>query len=263
MNNEENKKEEKNPGVSAATEFTKAFESIGSIMNHLRTRNPEIIMASRKIYDVKADKDVSISGAIDSPKRWLKSREETFNKLESHALVDYDNRSINLVINETNSNGEYYQINGQIQLSEKFTDLGINSSCQSYSPVELANKLKLLRSIFPQKGDHAIIVNTLRNLKAKINKAMEQTDDRRGNTSNSFEQTVESNMPESFKICIPLIKGANPIEIELSVILEAKSGEIRCFLESVEAAEKIDEISEKLISEEVEAIEELTTVIFK
>ena len=262
MSNEENNNEEKK-GTERAKEFASAIESIGAIMGHLKNRNPELILASRKIYDVKADKDVSISGAIDSPKRWLKSREETFNKLESHALVDYDKRSIELVINETNSNGEYYQIKGQIQLSEKFTDLGINSSCQSYSPVELANKLKLLRSIFPQKGDHAIIVNTLRNLKTKINKAMEQTDDRRGNTSNSFEQTVESNMPESFKICIPLIKGANPIEIELSVILEAKSGEIRCFLESVEAAEKIDEISEKLISEEVAAIEELTTVIFK
>jgi hypothetical protein len=39
---------------------------------------------------------------------------------------------------------------------------------------------------------------------------------------------------------LPLLEGEDPIEIEVNVILEAHSSEIRCSLESIDASELIE-----------------------
>lgn len=223
----------------------------------------EILFRTQEIDKSTKPHDVKVSGSIDSVSRWLISRKDTFNPLESHAIANIDERKISLVINETNSNGKRFEIVGKLEESKVFQDLGINKSCVSYSPQELANRLKLLRSIFPKGSDHAMIVSTLRNLKAKINKQLEDADDKRGNVTKSFEQSVESNMPEQFEICIPLLKGEPARTFFVNVLLEAHVHDIKCYLESVDAAELIDKISEERISKEVEKIEELTTVIFQ
>lgn len=77
-----------------------------------------------------------------------------------------------------------------------------------------------------------------------------------------FKQTVQSNVPEVFTLNIPLIEGEEPVNIEVAVILEASGSDVLCYLESVEGAEKIDEITIDLINKEVEKIQEATTVIF-
>lgn len=223
----------------------------------------EIIIRTGTVDHLSKPENVVIKGAIDAVSRFIEYRKETIDVLTSHAIVNMDERTIKFTANETNSNGEKIDISGSIETSKIFDDLGINSTCRSYSPVELANKLKLLRSIFPKATDHAMIVTTLRNLKAKINKQIEDADDQKGNITKHFEQTVESNMPDKFEIRIPLLKGGEHVTFDINVILEARGHEIICFLESVDAAELIDSSAQLKISEEVEKIKEFTTVIFQ
>lgn len=144
-----------------------------------------------------------------------------------------------------------------------YVSLGINNSTNSYNPTELANVFKLLRSIFESKADHLRIVKSLQNLKAKVKQDLDNNDDRRGNVSHSFTQTVEANIPDSFNLILPLIEGEPAQKIEVFISLEASSGhDINCYLESMDASEMIDLEREKRVDEEVKKLEGLTTIMY-
>lgn len=206
---------------------------------------------------------VNLTGTITAPSLFIEKRKEctNYDKNSSHCKVSKTEGTIELVVNEQSVCNKF-TVKGQIYIGKKFASLGINNSSKSYAPTELAQKLRLLRSIFPSKGEHATIVATLNNLVAKVNRQIEESDDKRGNTSGFFKQTVSSNMPEAITLNIPLIEGEEPVNIEVSVILEAHGNDIICFLESVDGQEQIDAITEKLVLEEVEKIKNDTTIIY-
>lgn len=207
------------------------------------------------------DNCVEIIGNIDAPQRFLKGRFETFEKLKSHCLVSTSEGKIILVLNEQSSTDKF-TITGKIEIAKKFTSLGINKSEVVYTPEQLANKLKLLRSLFVSNLDHASICSTLRNIKAKVSADVEKLDDRKGNVERNFRQVVESNMPDAIKLNIPLLEGEPAIEIEVNVVLEVNGGsDIRCYLESIDAADLIESQFERRVNEEVAEIEKFVTVI--
>lgn len=205
---------------------------------------------------------VALGGAIDTPSRFLENRSEDFKMNKVNAIVYRGKRKITMSVNEQDAVGDY-TIHGLIELSDDYTNLKINSG-EGWTPEKLSHALKMKRSYFPSAGDHAQIVSTLRNLKAKINRIVDNDDDQRGNKTNKFIQTVESNMPEEFVIKIPLFKGGEKVEFPVQVTLEANnSHEITCFLESVDSAEKIDELTENLINEEVDKLGKFEILIIE
>jgi len=204
---------------------------------------------------------VSISGNIDAPSLFIEGRKKDFADSQRHCMVSKTDGTIVLHLNEQ-SVVDKYTVSGKIEIGKKFEALGINSE-KGYNPEELANKLKLLRSIFAKKMEHATICATLRNLKADINRTIEQLDDRRGNVSDNFKQTVESNMPDAITLKLPLLEGEDPVEFEVNVILEANgSNQIVCYLESIDASEMIEELFAQRVEEEVDKIKEFVTVIY-
>ena len=203
---------------------------------------------------------VNIKGNIDAPSRFLEGKISEFEGSKAHCMVSKTDGVIMLVLNEQ-SVVDRYTIIGQISVSKKFNSLGINNDKTLYSPEELANKLKLLRSMFVSNMEHASICNTLRNLKAKVNADIEKADDRKGNVTQNFKQTVESNMPDAIKLKLPLLEGEDAIEIEVNVILEAHGSDIKCSLESVDAAELIESQFEQRVTQEVEKLKDKVTII--
>jgi hypothetical protein len=164
---------------------------------------------------------IEITGNIDAPSLFLIGRGTEFAKTNNHAMVSKSRGAIVLNLNEQDVCNRYV-IRGKIRISDKYEALGINKE-ERYTPEGLANKFKLLRSIFVSNLEHAKICATLKNLKAKINADLEKSDDKRGNVSAYFKQTVESNMPESIKLRIPLIEGSGPAEIEVNVVCGLKT----------------------------------------
>lgn len=208
------------------------------------------------------NKCVDINGTISAPSSFIIGRIEDFKYSKSHhCLVSKTDGKITLVLNEQSS-VDKYTVTGQIATGKKFLSLGINNDKVSYEPEELANKLKLLRAMFVSNIEHSTICATLRNLKAKINAQIESLNDRKGNVTENFKQTVSSNMPDSIKLKLPLLEGEEPIEIEVNVILETNGGSvILCSLESVDAAELIEEQFKLRVEQEIEKLKEFVTII--
>lgn len=207
------------------------------------------------------DSPVDIIGNIDAPSRFIAGRGKDFETKSKHCLVSKTEGKITLVVNEQ-SVTDKYTITGKIEVAKKFIALGINNVQRGYSPEELANKLKLLRSMFDSKVEHSNICATLRNLKAKINRDIEDSNDRKGNLTKNFQQTVESNMPDAITLKLPLLEGEEPISIVVNVVLESEGGNsIKCYLESIDAAEIIEEQFEQRVLQEIEKIKDWVTVI--
>lgn len=204
---------------------------------------------------------VDISGTITAPKRFCEKRNTEFEPLKSHCLVSLSDGTMNLIINEQSSKN-LYSIKGKLEKAKQFVSLGINTD-KGYQPKQLSKKFKLLRSIFPDRTEHARIVTTLRNVEATVRQAFNNQDDQKGNVNVSFDQVVTSNIPDEFTLKMSVIEGEEPELFKVEVILEANSAnEIICYLESVDAAEMIDKIIEKRLKKEIEAIEEYTTIIY-
>jgi hypothetical protein len=220
----------------------------------------ELVIRQGEAEKIHEKENVKIAGAIDAVSRFIEKRNHNFKNDESFTMVKRDEKTIECRINEQLANG-YYMIKGEIKLSKDYLSLGLNNPEVSYSPVQLSQKLKMMRSFFPNKSEYNMIVSTLRNLKASISKKVEDLNDQRGNTTKLFEQTVESNMPEQFELELALIKGEPNFKFFVSIILEADGSDINCFLESIDANDIIDVISSRRIDEEIEKIKDYTTII--
>lgn len=203
---------------------------------------------------------VSVSGTITAPNRFLENREGEFYDKKAHCLASTTDGTLKLVVNEQ-SVCDKYTINGKIEIGKLFRKIGINQD-KNYEPMQLARKFRMLKSIFPSPKEHLEITTVLRNLKAKVNKEVEESNDDRANVSKVFKQTVESNVPESFKLHLPLLEGEEPETIDVNVILEVQGNDIVCYLESVDGQERIDNEMERLVKEECEKIEKKVLVIY-
>lgn len=206
-------------------------------------------------------KSVDIQGQITTPALFIAGKGENFDKAKSHCIVYKDKGIIDLFLNEQ-SVTEMYFVQGKLRVAREYDRLNINQD-KAYDPVKLGQALKMRRSIFPDKVQHAEICSTLFNLNAKVTQTVRDFTDQRGNEESQFKQAVHANIPESFTINIPLVQGEPAEEIRVSIILQSTSGrDIKCYLESIDAQEKIDEILETRIDEEVKKIEKFTTVMY-
>jgi hypothetical protein len=203
-------------------------------------------------------KSIKISGTIDAPSRFAAIRD--FEQKRSHALVSISRGEIIMTVNEQNTD-DTHEIKGRVIIGREFAALGINAD-KEYTSESLAKHLKLKRSLFESHTEHTKLIAALRSIKAKVQQSIEKAKDDKGNETDAFTQTVESNMPESFTMLIPLIEGQSPQRIEVFPVLEADGRDIVCTLESMDAAEGIDQYRAEAVLEEVEKIKDKTTVIF-
>ena len=72
---------------------------------------------------------------------------------------------------------------------------------------------------------------------------------------------VNSNLPASFKVCIPIYKGAKAEEIEIEVIATVNGRDVALELISPDAASIVEEVRDRLINEQLKFIAELAPEI--
>lgn len=201
--------------------------------------------------------NILIEGAIDAPSRFVAKRE--VDPKTSYCYYSVSEGQIRMVVNENRAYGRH-EILGSLKLSPKFINLGINSEA-TYTPKQLARKFKLLRSLFTDNDDHMKICKTLNNLELKVEQTIQDLDDRKGNVTLLRRQALESNIPDIFTMILPIILGEPKQTIEVQVSVFYANATIQCQLESVEAADYIEETFEKRVLEEIKLLEDHTTLI--
>lgn len=204
--------------------------------------------------DPKEPERVVISGTIDAPFRWLEKRIELINQKATNIIVNRDKMGLALTIDETN----YYQteINGILQASKEMQEFGINVE-KKWDPIKLSQFFKMHRAFFKDKSENMTLVSTLKNFKAKINQDIERSKEENGSKVDNYSQVVDSNLPKSFKLNIPLFKGFACEEIEVEIYADVDGRDVSLSLVSAGANEAIEEYKNKVIDEQLDAIRQI------
>lgn len=222
--------------------------------------NAEVILregAAPKVLDPKEPIKTNISGVIGAPFEYLSKRLGTgqFTQERSHIIVDRENISITLVINED----DFYStgiVTGTLEFHPKFIEFGINSG-RSWTPVELGTFLKMNRTFFPDKTVNMKLVSDLMNFTATVNNKIERSVKESGDRTDNFAQVVNSNLPASFNVAMPIFKGMPTEDIEIETFARVNGREVAFVLLSPGANQALEEIRDKAIDVQIEQIREI------
>lgn len=207
-----------------------------------------------KEIEPKAPVKTDLHGVLGVVKEYLAKRVDThqFTQERSHIIVNREEITIELIINEDD---EYKRgkVKGKLEVHPKFKGFGINTG-KMWSPEELGMFLKMNRSFFADKMENMKLVTALMNYEGTVNAQVKQGCDANGNRTDNFSQVVQSNLPESFKLRIPLFKGCPAEDLEVETFASVNGRDIRFILLSPGAEETLESIRDASIDEELKAI---------
>jgi hypothetical protein len=210
-----------------------------------------------KEIEPKAPIKTKLSGVIGSPVEYLQKRVATgqFTQERSHLIVNREAIKLALVINEDD---EYNrgQVDGTLEFHPKFIEFGINTG-KVWTPTELGMFFKMNRAFFPDKTTNMKLVTDLMNFTATVNNSLEKRANENGDRTDHFSQVVNSNLPKSFVLNVPIFKGMNAETLEVETFAKINGREVAFTLLSPGANQTLEEIRDKAIDEQLTQIKEI------
>ena len=211
---------------------------------------------------VKAPVKTSISGTIAAVEEFINKRrdqQEQINQKRCYILVDREAMTMTLHFNE---NDEYNRgtVTGKLVQHPKFVEFGINSG-KEWEPNELGQFIKMNRAYFIDKAGSMKLVSDLKNFNANVSSKAEKQRAESGDFKDNYSGIVTSNLPESFKLNIPLFKGNQPEEIEVEFYASINGRVVSLQLFSPGASQAMDEVRDTIIDDQIMAIKALAPFI--
>ncbi len=208
-----------------------------------------IVKFGSKAQD-KEPNPVTINGNIDVVSTFVAARLQDIKTLPSFIKIEETEGKITLVVDEKS----YFKttITGKLELHPDFVKWGINTEKQ-YSSSDLAQMIKMNRYMLPSTSQAMELVTVFQSLKAKVQREIELSDDKRGNKTNMQSQVVlNMSIPTGFTIKTPLFKGFPDVQIEVEIAINADTLNIQ--LVSPAANDIIGTTKAGIIADEVKKI---------
>lgn len=210
----------------------------------------EVVITHRKGQDAITPSPLHINGNIDAVSTWLAKYQEN-----GYAVINRDKMSIALAFDMTPEYHYQDMVTGQLTYHPDFKKWGINEG-RNWDNDELAEFIKMNRSCFKSKSDAMKLSGELKNLKIKVDKEVEANTDNRGNVKVLAAQTViESSIPKSFWLNVPVFKGQGKQEFEVEVYVNPNNFQVT--LVSPDANDIKDAVRDSIIDEEIGKIEHI------
>ena len=217
--------------------------------------------AAVRELEPKAPIKTAISGVIGVPVQYLSKRVATgqFTQERSHLIVNREKIKISLVINEDD---EYTrgQVDGTLEFHPKFIEFGINTG-KVWTPTELGLFFKMNRAFFPDKATNMKLVTDLTNFSATVNNKIERSARESGDRTDNFVQVVNSNLPASFTLSIPIFKGMDAETLEVETFAKVDGREVTFVLLSPGANQTLEEIRDAAINNELDQVRKIAPEI--
>ena len=213
--------------------------------------------AAPKELEPKAPVKTDLSGVIGAVVEYLAKRINTgqFEQKNCHILVNRDKVEITLITNEAD---EYTRgkVVGKLAYNPKFVEFGINSG-KVWTPTELGLFIKMNRAFFADRMENMKLVSSLMNFTADVNNKIDRAVKENGNRTDNFAQVVNSNLPESFTVQMPIFKGLPSESIEVETFAQVNGREVSFVLLSPGAQATLEDLRDKVLDEELADIREI------
>ena len=214
--------------------------------------------AAQKVLDPKAPVKINLQGVIGSPVEFLTQRSkesDQFNEKRAHVVVEREKVKVTLVFNE---NDEYTrgQVEGELSYHPKFLEFGINSG-KGWTPNKLGEFFKMNRAFFPDREKNMELVSLLKSFEATVNSSIERERKENGSIKDNYSAVVQSNLPDTFTVKLPIFKGTQPEDLEVEIYASVDGRDVTLSLVSPSAVQILEEQRDKVIDEQVAAIRAL------
>lgn len=190
-----------------------------------------------------------LSGVISTPFDWLEKRVDTIDQKRSNIQVDREAMSITLTVNE---NDEYTKgtVIGKVEFTEIFKKTKINDSQNGWIPDRLGQFLRLNRGIANcDRNEWMKLVSALKSFKATVQSNIEKVRDSSGSRSDVFQMVVQSELPKSFQVNIPIFRGTPKTVIEVEFDHYVVDGDCVLQLVSPGANEAVESYRDECIDD--------------
>lgn len=212
--------------------------------------------------DEKAPIKTDIKGTLGAVQEYLAKRVAAgqFEQRDCHILVNRDKASIHLVFNEKDAYNRG-EVHGAVEFNPKFEEFGINDADKPWTPVSLGLFFKMNRPYFESKDENMKLVSTLMHFTATVNSSVESFLGQNGDRAEAYSQAVNSNLPSSFKLKIPILKGGPAWDIEVETFAKISGKDVQFILISPDAADLMEDAKLHAIDEQLEKIREIAPEI--
>jgi len=198
---------------------------------------------------------LNISGNIGSVTEFLLKRKDQPLQVDQKRCLIMVNRDNITIVLTTCENDSYHigKVKATLQAHPKFEEFGINNG-KVWTPTQLGLFFKMNRAFFPDKSENMSLVTTLMNFTATVNNSIERSVKENGSKVDNFAQVVDSNLPKSFTLLIPIFKGVPAEQLEVETFSSVNGREIGFILLSPAANQTMEESRDKVIDDEIEKI---------
>lgn len=209
--------------------------------------------AAINVLDQKPPVKTAINGTIHAPLAYLSKRVCDIDQHKCYIVVDRENVQITLIVNESD---EYTRgsVVGKLELYPKFIQFGINND-RRWDPSELGLFIKMNRAFFQDKKANMELVSTFMNFRATVSQEFDREQKQNGSNKDNFGQIVNSNIPDTFKLFMPIFKGMGSEELEIETVASIDGRDVTVMLISPGAEAILEEIRDTVIDKEIEELQ--------
>lgn len=217
--------------------------------------NPVVTILEGKALTPRERKTIEISGTITAPADYAEIRK--LNHETDHVQFCRSEMSIELHIQDANELGD--TIVGQLALNPELAAFNINKE-NPLDPKRMATFLKMNKLWFSDKNKHFEIVGGLTNFQAKIQTEIAKESDTRGNKLESIGKKIETEIPLSFVLDMPIYVGQPSKKFNVEISIDYTDAGVKCWLESTELHEIATETRDEIINDVIARIKAVAEI---
>ena len=194
----------------------------------------EITIRHAKGLDAVEPLKVSLTGVITSPLDFVRTRKGTIDLNTAVVIVNKQQKFIKL---ECDPSDRYATVVvGKLEVSEGVNLFQINTS-KTFTRDQLIQLIRFNRRFFANRDEQEKFLSAVSKFAVNANVQGKQESDTRGNRVAHLDKVVNTNVPETIALFMPLFQGENPVKFVVDVCIDVSETTARFWFESAEMKE--------------------------
>lgn len=229
---------------------------------HLKVEgaNGEIIFRQGDALPQSEPQKIEINGDIKTVSSFLKKRAGLGKErnpglqgiLTERVLVIVDKADLLIKLQLDPENEYGTEVTAKLSYTPEIELFHINKN-KLFNREELIKLIKFSKIWFADFEAHDKLLKAYQAFTATVTANTGKTTDGRGNVENNYKKTVETNIPDSFVLNIPIFKGMEKRRFRVEIGIDSTDASTKFWMESVELYEIIQIESEIIIAEELKS----------
>lgn len=227
----------------------------------------EIIFREGDALPPIAPKKIVIAGDIKTISSFITKRVSPFDGdnmgLQSinpdRALVTVDKEKLTIFLQLDPENEYGTEVIAKLAFTPELEQFFINKN-KLFNREELIKLIRFNKIWFPDAEAHDKLLKAYQAFTATVNANIGKTSDTRGNVDNTYKKTVETNVPDSFVLNIPIFKGMEKRRFRVEIAMDSTDASTKFWFESVELNDIIQIESQAILEKELEACSDYVVI---